>query len=174
MLPRSTHSRTSRTPGGRGKEIQRLIGRSLRAAVDLSALGERTITVDCDVIQADGGTRVAAITGGYIAVALAVNRLKSRGAIAADVQVCTEQIAAISVGIVDGEARLDLPYEEDSKAAVDMNIVMTGDLRLIEVQGTAESEPFTRDQLNQLVDLASTGIKSLCAAQSEVISRGQG
>ena len=147
-----------------------MIGRALRAAVDLTQLGERTITVDCDVIQADGGTRVAAITGGYVAVVLAINALKSRGAIPVDAVVCPQQVAAISVGIVDGEVRLDLPYEEDSTAAVDMNVVMTNDGRLVELQGTAESTPFTPDELNTLVALAAQGIDTVCGLQRRAIA----
>jgi len=164
MLPRATHTRSGRRPGGRGKEIQRLIGRSLRAAIDLKALGERTITVDCDVLQADGGTRVASITGAYVALALAINGLVSKGLLEADVKVI-EPLAAISVGIIDGEARLDLPYIEDSQAEVDMNVVMTAAGQLVEVQGTAEGKTFSREQLNELLDLATLGVEQLCAAQ---------
>ena len=165
MLPRATHTRSGRTPGGRGKEIQRLIGRALRAAVDLSKLGERTITVDCDVLQADGGTRTASITGAWVALALAIRELEAGGQLAPGSGVLREPIAATSVGIVDGELRLDLPYQEDSRAEVDMNIVMTEGGRLIEVQGTAEREPFSREQLIGLLDLASAGIGQLCDAQ---------
>jgi ribonuclease PH len=165
MLPRATHTRSGRSPGGRGKEIQRLIGRALRAAVDLSKLGERTITVDCDVLQADGGTRTASITGAWVALALAIRKLEAGGQLAPGSGVLPEPIAATSVGIVDGEVRLDLPYQEDSRAEVDMNIVMTEGGRLIEVQGTAEREPFSRDQLTQLLDLAGAGIAELCRAQ---------
>jgi len=165
MLPRSTHTRSGRSPGGRGKEIQRLIGRALRAAVDTQALGARTILVDCDVLQADGGTRVASITGAWVAIAMAVNRLKRAGLIAADAAVLREPVAAISVGIIDGESRLDLPYIEDSTAEVDMNIVATESGKLIEVQGTAEREPFSRAQLDELLELAVTGIRELCAIQ---------
>jgi ribonuclease PH len=169
MLPRATHTRSGRTPGGRGKEIQRLIGRALRAAVDTTALGPRTITVDCDVLQADGGTRVASITGAYVAVALATRSLVARGLLALDARVMREPVAAISVGIIDGEARLDLPYAEDARAEVDMNVVMTRSGKLIEVQGTAEREPFTRAQLDALLDLATRGIAVLCDAQEKAL-----
>jgi ribonuclease PH len=169
MLPRATHTRSGRTPGGRGKEIQRLIGRALRAAVDTTALGPRTITVDCDVLQADGGTRVAAITGAWVAVALAARDLVGRGLIAPDAAVVGEPLAAISVGIIDGEARLDLPYAEDSRAEVDMNVVMTRSGRLVEVQGTAERDPFSRQQLDALLDLATGGIAQLCQAQERAL-----
>lgn len=170
MLPRSTHTRTSRQPGGRGKEIQRLIGRALRAAVNLDALGERTITVDCDVLQADGGTRVAAITGGYVAIALAVHRLVAEGLLASDAPVLAQPVAAVSVGIIDGEPRLDLPYGEDASAFVDMNVVMNGAGQLIEVQGTAERHPFSRAELDALLDLAAGGIRRLCAMQAQAIA----
>ncbi len=169
MLPRATHTRSGRSPGGRGKEIQRLIGRSLRAGVDTSALGEHTITVDCDVLSADGGTRVAAITGAFVAVALAVERLTRAGAIPEAAKVLREPIAAVSVGIIDGEPRLDLPYEEDSRAEVDMNVVMTAGGKLIEVQGTAERQPFDRAALDALLDLATAGIAELCQLQRRAI-----
>jgi len=172
MLPRSTHTRSGRRPGGRGKEIQRLIGRSLRAAVNMRALGERTITLDCDVIQADGGTRVASITGAWVAMALAVRGLVDQGLIGADAVVLPEPMAAVSVGIIDGEPRLDLPYEEDSTAEVDMNVVMTASGKLVEVQGTAEGNPFSRKQLDELLDLAASGIRKLCAAQTEALEQG--
>jgi len=170
MLPRATHTRNGRSPGGRGKEIQRLIGRALRAAVDTRALGPRTITVDCDVLQADGGTRVASITGAYVALALAGRSLMDRGLLPAGTEFLREPIAAISVGIVDGEAVLDLPYAEDSRAEVDMNVVMTQSGKLIEVQGTAEGEPFSRAQMDRLLDLAQLGITELCAAQAKALS----
>ncbi len=170
MLPRATHTRSGRTPGGRGKEIQRLIGRALRAAVDTGALGPRTITVDCDVLQADGGTRVASITGAYVAIALAARSLEQRGLLAAGARVMREPVAAVSVGIVDGEPRLDLPYAEDSRAEVDMNVVMTRSGRLIEVQGTAEREPFSRAELDALLDLAARGIAVLCDAQEKALA----
>ena len=169
MLPRSTHTRSSRGGGGRAKEIQRLIGRSLRAAVDMKHLGARTLTVDCDVLQADGGTRTAAITGAWVAIALAIKKLKAEGLLPADSDLLGEPVAAVSVGIVDGECRLDLPYEEDSRADVDMNVVMSESGRLIEIQGTAERSTFSRDQLGELLDLATSGIRSLCAAQRAAV-----
>lgn len=169
MLPRSTHTRNNRRAGGRDKEIQRLIGRSLRAAVDTSALGKRTMTIDCDVLQADGGTRVASITGAWVAMALAVKKLKEEGVLPDDAEVLPEPIAAISVGIVDGEPRLDLPYIEDSNADVDMNVVMTESGRLIEIQGTAEKSSFDRKQLNKLLDLAHGGIEELCKLQRSAL-----
>ncbi len=169
MLPRSTHTRSGRQPGGRGKEIQRLIGRSLRAAVDMKALGERTITIDCDVIQADGGTRVASITGGYVALALAIRKLVRDGQLRADARVLREHLAATSVGIVDGKACLDLSYIEDSNAEVDMNVVMTEAGSLIEIQGTAEKKPFTREQTVQLLDIATIGVNGLVQAQKQAI-----
>lgn len=173
MLPRSTHTRSGRAAGGREKEIQRLIGRALRAGVDMHALGPRTITIDCDVLQADGGTRVASITGGWVALALAVDRLRAQGLVAADARVMTAQLAAVSVGMVDGEPRLDLPYEEDSSAEVDMNVVMTEDGRLVELQGTAEGAPLSRPDLDRLIDLAEKGIRRLCAAQREALERAR-
>jgi len=167
MLPRSTHSRTKRDPGGRGKEIQRLIGRSLRAAVDLKKLGERTISVDCDVLCADGGTRVASITGAWVALALAIDKLVKGGQLA-DRSALMPPVAAVSVGVVNGEVVLDLPYIEDSKADVDMNVVGDEGGKLIEVQGTAEHGTFDRAQLNAMLDLAQIGIKQLVAAQRAV------
>lgn len=164
MLPRSTHTRSKRDPGGRGKEIQRLIGRSLRAAVDLSRLGERTITVDCDVLSADGGTRVASITGAWVALALAIRGLVARGELA-DESALRPPVAAVSVGIVGGEVVLDLPYVEDSKAEVDLNVVMTEGGHLVEVQGTAEHATFSRAQLDAMLDLAGKGIAELVTAQ---------
>jgi ribonuclease PH len=169
MLPRSTHTRSKRDPGGRGKEIQRLIGRSLRAAVDLTKLGERTISVDCDVLSADGGTRVASITGAWVALALAIHHLRAKGVLADDAAL-RPPVAAVSVGIVGGEVVLDLPYVEDSKAEVDMNVVMTEDLRLIEVQGTAEDGTFDRRQLDAMIDLATVGIRALAAAQRAAVA----
>src|SRR5678810_245030 len=153
MLPRSTQTRTSREigrggPSGRTHEIQRLIGRSLRAIADLKVLGERTITIDCDVLQADGGTRTAAITGAYVAFALATKRVIKTGRISR--QILSNSVAAVSVGIVNNTPLLDLKYDEDSRAEVDMNIVCTGDGKFIEVQGTAEREPFSRSQMNDL------------------------
>lgn len=169
MLPRSTHTRSRRGGGGRQKEIQRLIGRALRAIVRMKAFGERTITVDCDVLQADGGTRVASITGGYVALALALRTMVERGQIPADRKVLREPLAAVSVGIVNGEPRLDLAYREDSQADVDMNVVMTASGRLIEIQGTAEKEPFSRSQLNELLDLAEQGVHQLNDAQRRAL-----
>lgn len=174
MLPRATQNRTPREigrggPSGRTHEIQRLIGRSLRAAADMRLLGERTVTLDCDVLQADGGTRTAAITGAYVAFALASHRLLRAGKIHRSI--ITNQVAAISVGVVGNTPLLDLKYDEDSTAEVDMNVVCTGDGRFIEVQGTAEREPFTRDQMDSLMALASSGIESLIAIQKEAIAR---
>ena len=177
MLPRATRERTDREAArgkqkGRTVEIQRLIGRSLRAAVDLDALGAVSITVDCDVIQADGGTRTASITGGWIALAVGLHTAAQQGMVK-QVPALT-QIAAISVGIVDGRPRLDLDYVEDSGAETDMNVVMTGDGRLIEVQGTAEGEPFDRDELTAMLDLAASGCESLFAAQRRAVSDATG
>ena len=171
MLPRSTHTRTDRGGGGRAKEIQRLIGRALRAAVDMSHLGRRTISIDCDVLSADGGTRCASITGAYVALALALRWLESHGLIASAADVLGEPVAAVSVGVVAGDPRLDLVYAEDSAAEVDMNLVMTESGRLIEIQGTAERGTFSRGQLDELVGLASTGIARLCEIQRDVLRR---
>ena len=170
MLPRSTLTRRQREGGrrdGRSLEIQRLIGRSLRAVIDMDALGERTITVDCDVIQADGGTRTAAITGAYVALHQAVSGLLKKGII--KVMPLKTSVAAVSVGLVLGDALLDLCYEEDLHADVDFNVVMTGDGRFIEVQGTAEGEPFSRDQLESLLELAAEGVNSLGKLQQSVL-----
>ena len=170
MLPRSTLTRRQREVGrrdGRSLEIQRLIGRSLRAVIDMDALGERTITVDCDVIQADGGTRTAAITGAYVALHQAVSGLLKKGII--KVRPLKTSVAAVSVGLVLGDALLDLCYEEDLHADVDFNVVMTGDGRFIEVQGTAEGEPFSRDQLESLLELAAEGVNSLGKLQQSVL-----
>ncbi|MDQ5843986.1 MAG: ribonuclease PH [Acidobacteriota bacterium] len=174
MLPRATQQRTAREvrrggPSGRTHEIQRLIGRSLRAAADMKLLGERTLTLDCDVIQADGGTRTAAITGAYVACALASIRLVTSGKIPRSIII--SEVAAISVGIVENTPLLDLKYDEDSRAEVDMNVVCTGDGRYIEVQGTAEREPFSRAQMDGLLALADQGIKTLVAIQREVITQ---
>jgi ribonuclease PH len=172
MLPRSTHERMAREAargkqGGRTLEIQRLIGRALRAAVDLRELGPRTITVDCDVLQADGGTRTAAITGGFVALALAVKALRSARKIStAPVK---RHVAAVSVGILDGVVRLDLDYGEDSTAEVDMNVVATGAGELVEVQGTAEGKAFRRDQLDAMIDTALAGIARLEEAQARAL-----
>jgi ribonuclease PH len=171
LLPRSTTTRTRRErngPGGRTQEIQRLIGRALRVAVDLRKLGERTITIDCDVLQADGGTRTASITGGYVALALALHRLHARGAVAQNPLVAA--VAAVSAGYVKGESLLDLDYSEDSTAELDCNVVQTGDGGLIEVQCTAEGRAISRDELNQLLDLIDGGIQRLFAAQREVLA----
>jgi ribonuclease PH len=167
MLPRSTNTRGNRGSNGRAKEIERLIGRALRASIDMGALGARTITVDCDVLQADGGTRTASITGGFVALALACKRLVSSGQLAKNP--ILGHVAAVSVGIIDGEARLDLPYVEDSLAEVDMNVVMTGDEKLVEVQGTAEHGTFDRKQLDQMCDLAAVGVRELVRAQQAAI-----
>lgn len=172
MLPRATQTRTPREvrrggPSGRTHEIQRLIGRSLRAAADMKHLGERTITLDCDVLQADGGTRTAAITGAYVALALAVNKLIKSGKIGSNV--ITNEVAAISVGMVGSTPLLDLKYDEDSTAEVDMNVVCTGDGRFIEVQGTAEREAFSREQMDGLLLLAEKGIQLLVNAQREMV-----
>jgi ribonuclease PH len=172
MLPRATNTRTTREAssgkvGGRTQEIQRLIGRSLRSVAALPQLGERTIWIDCDVIQADGGTRTASITGAFVALALAFERLREREVIRT-IPV-TDYVAAVSVGIVDGEALLDLAYDDDSRAEVDMNVVKTGDGRFIEVQGTAEGEPFGRDALNTLLDLADVGIGQLIEKQRAIV-----
>ncbi len=169
MLPRATHTRSKRDPGGRGKEIQRLIGRSLRQAVDLTKLGERTINVDCDVLCADGGTRVSSITGAWVALALAIEKLVKSGTLP-DRSALMPPVAAVSVGIVNGECVLDLPYIEDSKADVDMNVVGDESGKLIEVQGTAEHGTFDRGQLNAMLDLAAVGIKQLAAAQRKVLA----
>ena len=174
MLPRATQTRTAREIGrggasGRTHEIQRLIGRSLRAVADMKALGERTITIDCDVLQADGGTRTAAITGSYVAVALANNHLLKAGKIQRSI--VTNQVAGVSVGIVDNVPLLDLKYDEDSRAEVDMNVVCTGDGRFIELQGTAEREPFSQTQMDELVELGIHGIEQLVAIQKSVIGQ---
>lgn len=172
MLPRSTHSRTAREAAkgkqkGRTLEIQRLIGRSLRAVTDMKKLGERTITIDCDVIQADGGTRTASITGGYVALALAVRKLQAAGKVPADV--LRDAVAAVSVGIVGGVPMLDLDYSEDSTADVDMNIVMTGTGKFIEIQGTAETAAFDDAQLAALLALARKGINEFIAEVKNII-----
>ena len=177
MLPRATQQRTSREigrggPSGRTHEIQRLIGRSIRAAANMRLLGERTITLDCDVLQADGGTRTAAITGAYVAFALAVKRLLAAGKIQRNI--ITNEVAAISVGVVENTPLLDLKYDEDSCAEVDMNVVCTGDGRFIEVQGTAEREPFSRAQMDSLLALATEGLASLIAVQRRTIEQTKG
>jgi ribonuclease PH len=171
MLPRSTHTRSGRAPGGRGQEIQRLVGRALRSAINLRALGPRQITIDCDVIQADGGTRTAAITGGWVALALAVRRLVAAKKMTKDPM--RQPVAAISTGIIDGEARLDLPYTEDSQAEVDCNFVMTGDGRFVEIQATAEKDAFSAEQYGAMVALASQGMQTLFARQREALGRAR-
>jgi ribonuclease PH len=173
MLPRATSSRTPREsgrggPSGRTHEIQRLIGRSLRSVIDMAALGERTATIDCDVIQADGGTRTAAITGGFVALALAINRHLEAGKILR--APLRDFVAAVSIGLVEGRVLLDLDYSEDSRAEVDMNIVRTGDGRLVEIQGTAETEPFDRAQMDEMLAAAELGAEALVEAQRAAIS----
>jgi ribonuclease PH len=174
MLPRATSTRTTREAtagkvGGRTQEIQRLIGRSLRSVTRLTELGERTIWIDCDVIQADGGTRTASITGGFVALVLALQRLRERGSITTlPVQ---DYVAATSVGIVNGAPLLDLAYDEDSRAEVDMNIVKTGDGRFIEVQGTAEGTPFDRRALDELMELGDAGIRQLVEIQRAIVGQ---
>lgn len=170
MLPGSTstrHSRELMKLSGRTQEIQRLIGRSLRAAIALEGLGERTFTIDADVLQADAGTRTAAITGGYVALAHGINKLIAAGELKKSPII--EPVAAVSVGLIDGEAFLDLDYREDVAADVDLNVVMNGKLELIEIQGTAESNTMTRSQLNKMLDLAEKGIKELLEAQQEAL-----
>ncbi len=173
MLPRSTHTRSDRESvrgkiGGRTHEISRLIGRSLRAVIDYKALGENTIVLDCDVLQADGGTRTASITGAYVALVDAVNWLRERGALAGEPLL--DSVAAVSVGVVDGTPVLDLDYPEDSSAEVDLNVVATGSGKFVEVQGTAEGEPFDRDVLNQLLDLGLAGCADLSRVQREALA----
>jgi ribonuclease PH len=170
MLPRSTHTRSQRetVPQARTQEIRRLVARSLRGAMNLNLLGRRQIILDCDVLQADGGTRTAAITAGYVALALAVRRLVASRDVPASVLLAP--LAAVSVGVVDGEALLDLCYVEDARADVDLNVVMNRDGRYIELQGTAEREPFDRATLNRLLDLADGGIRQLLQIQAEVLS----
>jgi len=172
MLPRATTQRTPREAakgrqGGRSLEIQRLIGRSLRSVVDLNALGERTITIDCDVLQADGGTRTAAITGGYVALVDALRWMQKKGLLKQ--LPLLDAVAGISVGIVQGEALLDLAYGEDSLASVDMNLVMTGSGKFVEIQGTAEGNPFSREALDQMILLGEGGIKHLLALQKKTL-----
>jgi ribonuclease PH len=176
MLPRSTHTRTQRDSNvghvtGRNQEIQRLIGRSLRGIVDLAALGERTLTVDCDVLQADGGTRTAAITGSYVALYKAMENLKNMGIINSIPLKCA--LAATSVGIINTDMVLDLCYDEDSHAAVDFNVVMTSKGEFVEVQGTAEGRPFSKQTINDLLALAEKGIQQLFQAQQEVLKAGK-
>ncbi|PAD73981.1 ribonuclease PH [Paenibacillus campinasensis] len=172
MLPRATQSRNQREANrgklsGRTMEIQRLIGRALRSVVNLHALGERTITLDCDVIQADGGTRTTSITGSFVALAIAVNKIVEQHKL--PVFPITDYLASVSVGIAGGEALLDLNYEEDSKAKVDMNLVMTGSGNFVEVQGTGEESPFTREELDQILELGDKGIRELIRRQQEAL-----
>lgn len=172
MLPRATHVRNQREAargkiGGRTMEIQRLIGRALRSVVDLKALGERTLMLDCDVIQADGGTRTTSISGAFVAMVIALNKLVDNKMIAK--LPITDFLASVSVGIVKEEAHLDLNYEEDSKAKVDMNVVMTGTGKFIEVQGTGEEAPFSKSELNELLELAQSGIEEIIRAQKQVL-----
>lgn len=174
MLPRSTLTRTPREASrgrqsGRTHEIQRLIGRALRAAVDLTQLGERTITLDCDVIQADGGTRTASITGAFVALGLALSKLVEAGTLSA--APIRDFVAAVSVGIVEGNILLDLCYEEDSQAEVDLNFVMTGGRKIVEVQATAEQHPFDEAQMKKMIDLAARGIETLIAKQRSILQQ---
>ena len=176
MLPRATNTRNDRESvrgkvGGRTHEISRLVGRSLRAAVDLSALGENSIVIDCDVLQADGGTRTAAITGAYVALVDAIEWARGKGHVKPDAKAIANSVAAVSVGIVDGEARLDLHYDDDVAADTDMNVVMTGDGRYIEVQGTAEGEPFDRALLDELLALAASGCAELTRLQAAALGQ---
>jgi ribonuclease PH len=176
MLPRATHTRSDRESvkgkiGGRTHEISRLIGRSLRSVLDMKSLGENTIMIDCDVLQADGGTRTAAITGAYVAVADAIEWGRSQGFLAKDAVVLRDSIAAVSVGIVDGKPTLDLHYDDDVRAETDMNVVMTGGGKFVEVQGTAERDPFDRDLLNALLDLAADGCSELTRMQREALAQ---
>jgi ribonuclease PH len=174
MLPRATHTRSDRESvkgklGGRTQEISRLVGRSLRGVVDMKALGENTIVIDCDVLQADGGTRTAAITGAYVALMDAISWAKEKGHIAKDVMPISQSVAAVSVGIINGTPMLDLCYEEDVTAETDMNIVCTGDGNFIEVQGTAEGKPFDRSLLNNLLDLGAAGCAELANLQKQAL-----
>ena len=175
MLPRATHTRSDRESvkgkiGGRTHEISRLIGRSLRSVLDMESLGENTIMIDCDVLQADGGTRTAAITGAYVAVADAIAWARGEGLVKKDAVVLRDSVAAVSVGVIDGRATLDLHYDDDVRAETDMNVVMTGSGKFIEIQGTAEREPFDRDLLNELLDLAAAGCTELTALQLKAIA----
>jgi ribonuclease PH len=176
MLPRATHDRSDRESvkgriGGRTHEISRLIGRAVRAVVDYKALGENTIVLDCDVLQADGGTRTAAITGAYVALEDAVGWLRERGAIKARREPLSGSVCAVSVGIIDGKPMLDLCYEEDVRAETDMNVVCTGDGKFVEVQGTAEGAPFDRRELGELLDLAELGCRELTLLQNKALGR---
>lgn len=174
MIPRATETRTDRESvkgklGGRTQEISRLIGRSMRAVVDFKALGENTIVIDCDVLQADGGTRTAAITGAFVALSDALTWAKNKEIIAKDTKVLLDSVAAVSVGVVDGDVRLDLHYIDDVAAETDMNVVMTGSGKYIEVQGTAEGEPFSKEELDQLLELAKQGCDQLTKLQLEAL-----
>jgi ribonuclease PH len=176
MLPRATHTRSDRESvkgklGGRTQEISRLVGRSLRGVVDMKALGENTIVIDCDVLQADGGTRTAAITGAYVALADAISWAQGKGHIASGSKPLTQSVAAVSVGIINGQPLVDLCYEEDVSAQTDMNIVCTGDGNFIEVQGTAEGEPFDRALLNQLLDIGAAGCAELTKLQIAALAK---
>ena len=176
MLPRATHTRSDRESvkgklGGRTQEISRLVGRSLRGIVDMKALGENTIVIDCDVLQADGGTRTAAITGAYVALADAITWAQSKGHITVGSKPLTQSVAAVSVGIINGKPVLDLCYEEDVTAQTDMNIVCTGDGNFVEVQGTAEGAPFDRALLNQLLDIGAAGCAELTKLQASALSK---
>jgi ribonuclease PH len=175
MLPRATNTRNDRESvkgklGGRTQEISRLIGRSLRAAVDMKALGENSIVIDCDVLQADGGTRTAAITGAYVALADALAWARDAGHVKAGVEPLRDSVSAVSVGIIDGEARLDLHYDDDVRADTDMNVVMTGSGLFVEVQGTAEGEPFGRGLLDELLGLAASGCEQLAVLQAQALA----
>jgi ribonuclease PH len=177
MLPRATHTRSEREAargrqGGRTMEIQRLIGRSLRAAIDLDRLGEQSITIDCDVLQADGGTRTASITGGWVALAMAIEGMQRKGLL--PTSPLRTQVAATSVGVIEGTPILDLDYVEDSSAGVDSNVVMLGTGQLVEVQGTAEGEPFSRQMLNSMLDLAEAGIRELFSMQRAALEEWRG
>jgi ribonuclease PH len=175
MLPRATNTRNDRESvkgklGGRTQEISRLVGRSLRAIVDVKALGENTLVIDCDVLQADGGTRTAAITGAYVALADAISWAREKGIVGAETRVLFDSVAAVSVGVVEGEPRLDLHYDDDVRAETDMNVVMTGAGLFVEVQGTAERAPFDRSELDRLLALASDGIATLTTLQREALA----
>jgi ribonuclease PH len=175
MLPRATNTRSDRESvkgriGGRTHEISRLIGRSLRSIIDLEALGENTIVLDCDVLQADGGTRTAAITGAFVALAEAVRWAKDKGLVEPGAEPLVDTVSAVSVGIIDGVPMLDLPYVEDVRAETDMNVVVTGSGKFVEVQGTAEGAPFDRDELNNLLDLALIGTAQLADIQRETLA----
>ena len=175
MLPRSTESRSDRESvkgklGGRTQEISRLVGRSLRAIINNKAMGENTIVLDCDVLQADGGTRTAAISGAYVALVDALRWAKEKGFIESVENVLTDSVAAVSVGVIDGEIRLDLHYEDDVRAQTDMNVIMTGSGKFIEVQGTAEGDPFDKQELDQLLQIASQGCQEITQLQKQALS----